>query len=1038
MIICPNFSNPEVAREFEELKNATSEAAAYHIWSLNNGNAIDKAPNGAQSRLFQTLLEYYKGDRTKAIQAKAKVYGNSFLNWFGDWTGNATYEVYQGRTSEQPDGRRYNYWTLYERDAKTYGPNVRKVRINPSGFLFKREQRWRTNLNGERVFDWDWSEEYERVIEEFKAQTGYDYFDILENGEEGLKKQNKFFEFLESKGYKGYAESNELEQRGGEEHDNPYTVTFGDNGIIDSDVSKVVDENGEPLIVWHTGEKNINIFNTDKVVYDKYGDPLVIPNAIYTTDSFETSISYEEEEQDLIGEYVEGKGIVYADPIFKSQTYPLFVNIKNPRVIDAKGKLWNKIEINGKITTTRKIEDETWQSDYDGVIIKNVIDYGGNPIMPSYMTEQFEPSNVQISFNPNQIKSIDNQGTTPWEGTYSKENDDIYYNLKYLKLNTIDDYKTLFENILRDYYNFHRWHGLRETLSKSTRKINKKDIQKILSWFNLPSGTIYLNEFGTGVKFNDTLLSENLDNLKDLIQDTTPIDIVQAVRVIKMFQQKFPQIKGVKFATSDKWNGKFENGYVYLNPKTFTSVAIEECLHPFVEALFDENPQLFDNLLKQAQKEFKTLRLQIANSYKDKKGFTVEDRQKELVTQALSKHLANIINNKEKQDNIWKKALNWILNKFGLNDISQISEKTTLRELAEQIYTANNINIDDKYFDVQKYNINAKNTPDVVTPLLRQQLTEELQQLNQKHQTLLNNFGLDDKNNPIFVLDKIGEKHGIDIQVKGNVVKSEILFPTDWFVYQLKSNISLDEGTVKSLNEDLDHINYELQSLNAELENGSWYSEEIGEWFKFDESSKQFKRDRIQQLLKDKKHIESQLEKYNTQQNVVQNKISEYRQLLYNLLFYLHSIGLNTVKSTDFFNSQSPLDLYIENYDQPIISEIVNNIQYLVGKEALNKYFSINTSDDYDYILVNVEGLLEHVKQNYEVSVKNSIISDIKDVISGKYRRTAEDRQIFEQEVEKILSQKQELQNQLDDLQKTEREQNLKDYLKSLRKTLDC
>ena len=47
--ICPNLSNPDVAREFNELKEATSEKAAYAIWSLNNGNAIDKAPNGAES-----------------------------------------------------------------------------------------------------------------------------------------------------------------------------------------------------------------------------------------------------------------------------------------------------------------------------------------------------------------------------------------------------------------------------------------------------------------------------------------------------------------------------------------------------------------------------------------------------------------------------------------------------------------------------------------------------------------------------------------------------------------------------------------------------------------------------------------------------------------------------------------------------------------------------------------------------------------------------------------------------------------------------
>lgn len=92
-IICPNLKNEEVAREFEELKNATSEAAAYHIWSLNNGNGIDKAPNGEPSKLFSDLLEHYNGDRVAAIQAKARTYSESFKNWFGDWVGNTSTDI---------------------------------------------------------------------------------------------------------------------------------------------------------------------------------------------------------------------------------------------------------------------------------------------------------------------------------------------------------------------------------------------------------------------------------------------------------------------------------------------------------------------------------------------------------------------------------------------------------------------------------------------------------------------------------------------------------------------------------------------------------------------------------------------------------------------------------------------------------------------------------------------------------------------------------------------------------------------------------
>lgn len=85
MIFCPNFSNKQVKQEFEELVQAVGEDMAYLLWDRNNGYALDKAPNGADSRLFKALLDYYKGDRQKALQIKGKVYLQQFKDWFGDW-----------------------------------------------------------------------------------------------------------------------------------------------------------------------------------------------------------------------------------------------------------------------------------------------------------------------------------------------------------------------------------------------------------------------------------------------------------------------------------------------------------------------------------------------------------------------------------------------------------------------------------------------------------------------------------------------------------------------------------------------------------------------------------------------------------------------------------------------------------------------------------------------------------------------------------------------------------------------------------------
>lgn len=82
--LCPNLNNKEVKQEFDELVANVGENAAYVIWSENDGNGIDKAPNGAQSKLFLDLLRHYNGDRSAAIKAKAKTFASSFKIRFKD------------------------------------------------------------------------------------------------------------------------------------------------------------------------------------------------------------------------------------------------------------------------------------------------------------------------------------------------------------------------------------------------------------------------------------------------------------------------------------------------------------------------------------------------------------------------------------------------------------------------------------------------------------------------------------------------------------------------------------------------------------------------------------------------------------------------------------------------------------------------------------------------------------------------------------------------------------------------------------------
>lgn len=110
-MICPYYKNKDVFNGFNEMIEAlkgrpmTEEEfrspelrnqrsgqdyrameAAYRIYNRNGGNLLDMTPQGKPSVLFQTLLDHFGGDRTKALIAKSNVYSDQFFNWFGDWT----------------------------------------------------------------------------------------------------------------------------------------------------------------------------------------------------------------------------------------------------------------------------------------------------------------------------------------------------------------------------------------------------------------------------------------------------------------------------------------------------------------------------------------------------------------------------------------------------------------------------------------------------------------------------------------------------------------------------------------------------------------------------------------------------------------------------------------------------------------------------------------------------------------------------------------------------------------------------------------
>lgn len=108
------------------------------------------------------------------------------------------FQGYKGPLEE----REFNYYAQNEREARDYGPNVRKVTVDTTGSLNTVKDK----------------ETYYKLRLEFRDKTGKN-FEILDNSEEGLKTQAEFFRFLRDE--KGYTGLNMLEQS-----DSVYFISF--------------------------------------------------------------------------------------------------------------------------------------------------------------------------------------------------------------------------------------------------------------------------------------------------------------------------------------------------------------------------------------------------------------------------------------------------------------------------------------------------------------------------------------------------------------------------------------------------------------------------------------------------------------------------------------------------------------------------------------------------------------------------------------------------------------------------------------------
>lgn len=520
---CLNVKNKEVAALLDQYTDILgSYDAAYYVLSENNGYGLDKAPNGEPSKLYNDLLAIYNNDHSMAIRAKAMVYSDSFKNWFGDWTNplkpgdivfghpaiGKTYSLESGKYKDKiidwdvEFNEKRDKWIEEHSNTVKGTPEYKKARneylIYPENhpdyveFLTKEWERVKNKAKKEgkilfasphtllKMFPQDFNRIINLKDEDFIKRN-------IERG--GKEKESKLW-----KEGINTTISNTTNIPIEYLNENQHFEDYLDKYI---GISKVVDENGEPKLMFHGSDNIFDTFRNDVAIYttdaistaDSYfysdsnvsdrielfeynsefesyslereGDynrmeyllneysSLDKPSSEYdnpyssnsffnnkfeyapyktaddflhnTFPDFLDHIDDEAYRKKVINEYVEYEHPENPNDFYKKrisgQILTLFVSNKNPLIIDGKGSNWNEIEYNGKIWSTRDLEIFAKNNNYDGLIINNIIDLGGRQ---SRVSMNYGSATVVVSYDPNQVKSIDNRGT------FSTQDNNIY------------------------------------------------------------------------------------------------------------------------------------------------------------------------------------------------------------------------------------------------------------------------------------------------------------------------------------------------------------------------------------------------------------------------------------------------------------------------------------------------------------------------------------------------------------------------------------------------------------------------------------
>ena len=521
---------------------------------------------------------------------------------------------------------------------------------------------------------------------------------------------------------------------------------FGDWINDPNNASKVVDENGEPMVVYHGQISPLNEFHPNTSTRFDKTNANGLKKMFYATPSITHAKQFSLDDTILLGQEIQ-KYLIEADATLKEaaelfnkteeeiesilntsntigKVYPIFLNIKNPIEIDAKNKpvyQLDKEEINAI-------------NNSEGAIVTNVFESlnpkyleglsFGDDILRNPFTTDY------IVSNPNQIKSA-----TSNTGEFSTQDDNIFNNKEFRGIYDVLSYiqkikysfkdpilgnvkKQIISKVGKTYY-----------ITKTDPEYAKQLLEIHRERLLLPKGIFKIETKGKNqvVTVDESVLEDliernnNSQAFGDLFSSAEEAEKVQDVldflsAKTGLNYQTISETEAAKLLKKRKGSIQNVNAFIHNNTCYFiqgrklnVDIASEEMLHPFINAVYNRNPALFSNLLKEAKELFPRLNLEIAESYKNE---SQEVRKQELVTQALSRAFRE-----ERKDNPKGRKLASIIDKFwnfvkelfraGNKDYilaDEINSNTTIQDLAKIINTDLKLVYNSKFGKITRMN----------------------------------------------------------------------------------------------------------------------------------------------------------------------------------------------------------------------------------------------------------------------------------------------------------------------------------------------